>query len=393
MAVEILMPKLGLTMKDGTLVRWIKNEGDALHEKEPVLEIETEKLSYNIESPSGGFLLKKLAAEGEKHPVASVLGYVGNQNETLPDIPVPVADNTNTQASQPSPQVKPAIHRGDRVFISPAAKKLAASMSIDYRQIKGKGPNGRIVKADVLGFEQSRAQTAMTHNAGTIMKLTGIRRAISENVLNAWATIPMVTHHVSADAGAMLEYRAMLNLGVTDKDDRVTIGELLLKLTAAALTITPVMNSSLTADGILLHKCVNLGMATALDEGLIVPVIRDANLKSILTLSRKAKDLVRRARAGKLLPDDVQGATFTVSNLGGYGSVDFFTPIIMAPQAAILGAGRIVDTAVPANGEVAIRPMIGLSLTYDHRIIDGATAAEFIKGLMKLMQNPVRALL
>ena len=408
LATEILMPKLGLTMKTGTIVDWLKNEGDSVSEKEPVLEIETEKLSYSVEAPAGGTLLKILASIGEKYPIAAVLGYIGKPGEIvtdtyIADMPTGAADSRTVSA----PAVG-ELSTGGRVFISPVARKLASEMNIDYRMIKGTGPNGRIVKADVLGYSQSgegvssadrtapvagRAEFSGQIAPDRVIPYTGLRRAVGETMKNAWMTIPMVTHQVSADAGALLEYRAMLNDGVADKSERVTIGELLIKLTAAALSLTPIVNSTLTDEGIVLHSHINIGMATALDEGLLVPVIHDADRKGLLTICREAKELAARTRSGALAPDDVHGATFTVSNLGPYGSVDFFTPIINPPQAAILGVGRIVDTIVRVDGEICSRPTVGLSLTYDHRIIDGATAAGFIKALMDMMKNPARAVL
>ena len=209
----------------------------------------------------------------------------------------------------------------------------------------------------------------------------------------AWMTIPMVTHQVSADAGALLDYRSMINSGVIEKSECVTIGEIIVKLTAITLASMPIMNSSLTDCGIAVHSCVNIGIAVAIGEGLLVPVLHDADRKGLLALSREAKDLAQRARSGTLVPDDMNGATFTVSNLGPFGSVDYFTPIINPPQAAILGVGRVIDTVVAIKGDVGIRPMVGLSLTYDHRIVDGATAAGFVKSLMDLMENPARAML
>jgi pyruvate dehydrogenase E2 component (dihydrolipoamide acetyltransferase) len=409
------MPKLGLTMKTGTVIKWLKNEGENVREKKPLLEIETEKLSYIVESPADGVLLKILAAAGEKRPVSTVIGYIGEPGEKVPDsaLPAQAADKEQPVSAQSvapqsggvpqqgaasqSSDVSPEPKAGGRIFISPVAKKLAASMGIDYRRVKGSGPNGRIVKADILSSKQASLEDAADdgHNpAAHLINYAGLRRAVGETMQKAWTTIPMVTHQVSADAGALVDYRALLNAYITDisdKSDRVTIGELLLKLTAAALAATPVMNSSLTDEGIVRHGRINLGMATALDGGLIVPVIHDADRKGLLTISREAKDLAERARSGALSPDEVYGATFTVSNLGSYGSVDFFTPIIDPPQAAILGIGRVTDTVAAVSGEIKIRPMVGLSLTYDHRIIDGATAAEFIKTLMKLMLNPARA--
>ena len=418
------MPKLGLTMTTGTIVRWLKNEGDSVRMGEPLLEIETEKLSYSIESPIDGILLKKLAEVGEKYSVSSVIGYVGQESEFgmrnaecgIPGAASPSNSAFNISHSELTPPLVNSEFRiqnselpaspipnseSKRIFITPVAKKLAAAKGIDYRQIKGTGPNSRIVKADILAYAESQdhgglkveGAPAPEMTQGTIIPYLGLRRAVGETMLSAWKTIPMVTHQVSADVTKLLEYRELINAEAADKGERVTIGEMLLKLTALALTLKPIMNSSLTEEGITLHSRVHLGMATALDEGLIVPVIRDACRKGLMTISREAKDLAVRTREGKLIPDDVHGATFTVSNLGGYGSVDFFSPIINPPQAAILGLGRITDTVVPIDGEFAVKRLMGLSLTYDHRIIDGATAADFIKTLMKLMENPVIALL
>ncbi|MCL2126216.1 MAG: 2-oxo acid dehydrogenase subunit E2 [Oscillospiraceae bacterium] len=283
---------------------------------------------------------------------------------------------------------------------------------MDYNRISGSGPNGRIVRADVEAYaaagEQTSARPFIEYNATnasfiddaadlespkTIIPYKGIRRKTGETMQRAWATIPMVTHHVTAPAKALMEYRAILNKGLESKAEQITIGELLLKLTAVALTMVPPINSSLSDEGIVLYNNVNLGIATATSDGLLVPVLRNAQNKGLLTMSREAKDLAARARNGALSPDDIVGATFTVSNLGGFDSVDFFTPIINPPQAAILGIGRVTDSVAAINGEATVIPTVGLSLTYDHRIIDGATAAIFIKTLMMLMDNPARAVL
>jgi pyruvate dehydrogenase E2 component (dihydrolipoamide acetyltransferase) len=332
------------------------------------------------------------------------------------------------------------------VLASPLAKKLAAQLGIDISQVPGRGVGGRVEKADVeayakaaagragagpdagaregagpgagaarnereaaggVGAAQSAgrgaagtpgqtdagAETASEAAEYTVTPYTGMRRAVGENMRNAWTDIPMVTHHVSADAGELLELRQKLNAGAEAQDARISVNDLLMKLTAAALVQTPAMNATFESDEIRVHAHVNLGMATALTNGLIVPVIRRAEQKGLLEISRVAKSSADRARSGRLTYDDTQGGTFTVTNLGGYGSVDFFTPIINPPQAAILGIGRIKDAAVPVRGELCVRPLISMSLTYDHRIIDGAVAAEFMKILIGFMEAPFRALL
>ena len=233
---------------------------------------------------------------------------------------------------------------------------------------------------------------ALTAADYTDIPFTGIRQVIGTNMLRAWTDVPMVTHHVKADASALLTVREAVNRGVEDKDDRVSLNDLLLKLTAAALVRMPEVNASLEGDRIRVYRVVHLGMATALDNGLIVPVIHHADKKSLLQISREAGILSTKARSGKLMPDDIEGGTFTVTNLGGYGSVDEFTPIVNPPQAAILGVGRIVETPVCEGGEILARPMVTLSFTYDHRVIDGAVAARFIRILMDILANPIRTL-
>ena len=399
MAFQIIMPKLGLTMKTGTIIKWLIDEGDAVSKKDSIIEIETEKLSYNIESPADGVLLKKLASEGEKYPIAYVLGYVGQQGESLPAEASAIeyaADDTGlNQEAKAASAASITREAGERIFITPVARKFAAEMKLDFRQISGTGPNGRIIKADVLRFSENlhALKPQSKSSQDTTIPYSGIRRTIGENMSSAWSAAPMVTYHVSADTGELLSLRVMLNNGVAEKNERVTVGELLLKITAAALAKMPVINATLTDKGIIRHGGVHLGMATAIEGGLIVPVIRDADRKSLLDVSHEAKDLSARARNGALMPDEMHGGTFTVSNLGGYGSVDFFTPIINAPQAAILGVGRIVDTAEVISGEIKVRPMIGLSLTCDHRVIDGAVAAEFLQVIMQLLKNPARAVM
>ena len=444
MSYEIIMPKLGLTMKAGTLVRWLKKEGDAVSDKEPVIEIETEKLSYSIESPAAGVVLKRLAIEGEKYAVACVLGYVGYEGEELPakaknraapfsvagkpggaggavglagsggaaslagasgvagfagsggagGVTIPAgATGVVASAFATGAAVPAASIPGGRVFITPVAKKLAAERGIDYRQIPGSGPNGRILKADVLRFCEQQAAVRDAQPDGEVIPYAGMRRSIGDNMTAAWNAAPMVTYQVSVDVSKLVAFRSMLNNGVAEKSKRVSINDLLLKLTATALRDMPAMNATITDAGIIRHNHINIGMATAISNGLVVPVIHDADSKSLLSISREAGDLAARARSGELMPDEVHGGTFTVTNLGAYNSVDFFTPIVNMPEVGVLGVGRIVPSPVAINGRVKIRSMLGLSLTCDHRVIDGTVAAEFLQLMMRLLENPARAVM
>ena len=424
MASEILMPKLGLTMKNGTLVKWLREEGDRVAFGEPLFEVETEKLTNTIEAMADGVILKKTAAEGEKYEVGAVLGYIGEPGESCGDEPVAAvtaaadepdaasyaADAKDTSASEAK---KPSDRR---IFISPLARKLAEKHGIDISKVKGTGPNGRIVKADIENYAAS-APAAATPDAPAhapaapaasadavfpvmepeegdrILPYSGMRKAIGDNMFRAWMTVPMVTHNVTIDASAMMDLRKSLNAGVAEKEERISVNDIIMKITAAALAKMPVINSSLCDKGIIIHKKINIGMATAVDNGLLVPVVHDADKKGLLTISKECRDLAGKARSGGLDYENMDGATFTVTNLGGYGSVDSFSPIINPPQAAILGVGRAVDTVVPAEGGFAVHPMMTFSFTYDHRIIDGAAAAEFMKIFMELFTNPVRAVL
>lgn len=410
MATEILMPKLGLTMKNGTITRWLVNVGDAVKEKDPILEIETEKLTNTVEAPADGVLIKRLGEVGDKFDVSAVVGYIGQPGESVGDAPAEEAAPEAAEKSAPDAKKSAsAKNEGGRIFISPLARKLAEQRGIDYTKIKGSGPNGRIVKADIEAYvpeaEKAPAPSmaaAVTEavlpetvlEAGdTVVPYSGMRRAIGEKMHRAAMEIPMVTHHVSADASALVRFRTSLNAGAADKSEKVSVNDIIMKITAAALEKMPIMNSSLTAGGIVLHKRVNLGMATAIDGGLLVPVVHDANMKGLLRISRECKELAAKARSGGLVPENMQGGTFTVTNLGGYGSVDSFTPIINLPEAAILGVGRMVDTVVPGADGFEVRPMISFSLTYDHRILDGAAAAEFMKIFLELFAKPERACL
>jgi len=401
MAYALVMPKFGMTMKEARVVEWLKEEGDFVEKDETVLVAENEKFTNEVKSLAAGILLKKVAAVGESYPVGSVLGYLGEAGESA------VYTRPAGAAAEPAAEgafaPREAVKRG-RIIASPLAKKLAAQLGVELSKVKGTGPNGRIVKADIEKYATAARAAERVDESGLItapaaagdeykvIPYTGLRRAVGENMARAWASVPMVTHHVTADAGALTELRKMLNEGA-EGEGRVSFNTLLLKLTAEALRQMPAVNATFEEGEIRVHSHVNLGMATALEGGLIVPVIRHAESKSLMQIHDEAAELAKRARSGRLSPDDTQGGTFTVTNLGGYGSVDFFTPIVNPPQAAILGVGRIRDTAVPAGGTVGIRPTLGLSLTYDHRVADGAVAAGFMQVLIRLIENPIRYLL
>jgi len=388
MATVISMPKMGLSMKTGTVGKWLKNEGDAVKKGEAVVEVMTEKITNKVEAPADGILLKIVAPKGTKLPVGALMGVIGEPGEDISAIlaapPSAAAEGSATPGSQTA--------AGQKVKISPAARKLAEENGIDYTRITGTGPEGRITKEDVEKTIAEGVSAADDRPTLEVIPYEGMRRAIGDNMAHSWSIAPKVTHHVSVDISNLLALRKTLNNGVKDKD-KISITDLLVKAVARALEMKPNINVTLDGDAIKVLQDINIGVAVALDDGLIVPVVRNANKKSLAEVSKEVRDLAKRARKNKLNPDEMGGGTFTITNVGAYGSVDWFTPIINQPESAILGVGRTVDKPVVVDGQIVVRPMMGLSLSFDHRVIDGAPAAEFLAVLLGLIEQPYKILI
>lgn len=410
MAYEVRMPVVGLMMDQGLLGEWNVNEGDTVKKGDEVCSMETDKMSSPIEAPGDGILLKIVAPAGSELPPGALLGVIGEQGEDISAIlakkdEVPDAEGEkkeeakteNALASVENIREEKDIVKG-RVKISPLAKKIALQNEIDYKTLKGTGPQGRIVRKDVEAAIESRNSTAgpsMVRIAAaedSYHPYKGMRKAVGENMLKSWGSVPKVTFSGSVDASTFLAVRRMVNEGAA-KEEKISVTDMLVKAAARSLELQPGINASLEGDQILVHGNVNIGVAVAVERGLVVPVLKDANLKSLRQISTELKVLIDKARANKLTAEDMQGGTFTISNLGGYRSVDYFTPIINQPESAILGVGRTVDTPVAVNGNVEIRPMMGLSFAADHRVIDGAPAAEYLRCLMDIIENPMKYLL
>lgn len=420
MAAEIVMPKMGLTMTVGSVGKWLKKEGDPVSKGDHVAEVLTEKITNLVDSPADGVLLRISAPEGTTLPIGGVMGYVGAPGEALPGLPpepsvasVPKEAIAAAQAPQEAPGGFPE-ERPSRVRISPVARKMAQEHSIDYTRLQGTGPDGRITKEDIeavlaspaaapqaplppAGFEAAPPRGGVSPDAplpGTIDErpYSGVRRIIGDRMLASWSAAPKVTHHARADAKALLELRASIN-ETLEKEDRVSVTDMLVKITAMALRQKLFMNVSLRGERVVMFREVHLGVAVALEGALIVPVIRNADGKSLICISRELKDLSRRARENALAPEEISGSTFTLTNLGGYRSTEFFTPVINQPESAILGIGRTNDMPVAVDGEVVVRSMMALSLAHDHRVIDGAPAAEFLSLLIGLVEKPFQVFL
>lgn len=377
MATEIKMPKLGMAMQQGIVTKWLKEDGATVKEGEPILEIESEKITYQIEAPASG-VLHRVAQEEETLPVGAILGYIAAPGEAVPKPEKPSAPAVTAPAAEAAPQT-PAARSPDKGFVraSPVARRLAREHGIDLRQVKGTGPGGRIVERDVRAFLE--AQKAAPSRA---VPFTGMRRTIARRMTESLQTMAQVTLFTEVDVTELVRLRERLR-----REFELTYTDLIIKAVAHALEKHPRLNASLVGDEIRQHEEIHIGMAVALEEGLIVPVIRNANRKSLREIAQETKELAQRAREGQLSVDQVTGSTFSVTNLGGYG-IDGFTPIINPPETAILGVGRIVEKPAAYRGQIALRHVMILSLTFDHRIVDGAPAAEFLRTVAEMLELP-----
>lgn len=408
MAVELTMPKFGLTMHEGTLQRFFKAPGEAVAAGEPLYEVETEKVLYVVEAPASGTLAAWLHEEGTVvecgRPVA-IIAEAGDDAAALasrrPTTAAAQRDGGSAAASAPAAGEAPAgaggiasaPASGGRRAISPVARKLAAELKVDIERVTGSGPGGRITREDIEraardGTAQSTpaaaaAAPASPAPAGTkpqlrTVAMRGMRRTIASRMHQSLRDTAQLTITSEADVTAATELRARLT-----REFDFTYTDLLIHAVARALVRHPRMNSRLSEEVILLLSEVNIGMAVALEEGLIVPVITGADRRSLREIAAATKDLGERARAGRLKLEDVSGGTFSITNLGNFG-VDAFTPILNTGETGILGVGRIVEKPAVYRGEIARRSMMTLSLTFDHRVIDGAPAANFLQTVIDI---------
>lgn len=363
MVTKVLMPRLSLTMKEGTVVQWFKKEGDTVNKGEPLVEVLTEKVTYDIEAPESGVLRKILALEGIEVPVAEVLGVI-----TAPDEQITEEIIVREPAKE-----KEVIE--ERILASPAAKRLAKEYSIDLAQVKGSGPEGRIVEDDVKRFvEESKVGPRVRE----IMPLTGIRKTAAERVTLSAKTAPHSTITMEADMTNATRFR---------EEKQIGYNEILVKAVAKALEENRIVNSTLAGEQIKIFEDINIGVAVATEKGLVVPVVHNADKKSLKEIASMLNDLIEKARASKLSKEELTDGTFTITNLGMFG-VEIFTPIINPPETAILGVGKVTEKPVVVNKEIIAKPMMYLSLSYDHRVIDGAPAAQFLQKVKQYLENP-----
>jgi pyruvate dehydrogenase E2 component (dihydrolipoamide acetyltransferase) len=399
MATPVKLPRLGQGMELGTIVRWLKAEGERVEKGEPLYEVDTEKATQEVEAEAAGVLLRIAVREGEEVAVGSVLAYIGEPGETLPeDAAAPGGDGRRVERAEPEPAreapasaaapAPPTRPPGGRVKASPLARRLARERGIDLAALAGTGPEGRIVAEDVE--RAAAAALAAAPPAGEVerLPLTGLRRVIARRLSEAWQ-VPVFQLEVSADMGRaldLIEQRRRL-----DPDLRLTVTDVLVKICATALLRHREVNVQLAEDALLRFPSAHIGIAVATEQGLVVPVLHGAERLSLAEIAAARGDLVQRARAGRLRREDLEGGTFTISNLGMYG-VERFTAVLNPPQAAILAVGRSQERPVARGGAVVVRPMVALTATFDHRAVDGAPAAAFLATVKALLEEPALAL-
>lgn len=390
MAVQIVMPRLGDFMTEGVVARWLKAKGDQVAQGETLAEIESEKLNYELEASSAG-VFHPVADEGATVEVDGVIGYLLAEGESPPE-PVapaaPAAAPTTGAAQRRRPASRSARGGGDVVPSTPGARRLAASLGVDISQVTPTGPRGRVVDADVRAYhEQRQRQQAPAIPPGLpqpsrVEPLSGMRRSIAQNMRNSLANAAQLSYFLDVD---VTEAQRLRREAARESGVNITMASALIKACALALARVPALNSALVDGNVMYFDEVNMGVAVALDDGLIVPVLRGVQDLSVAEIATGVRDLSDSARAGKLGGADISGGTFTISVLG---VVDGFTPILNPPQNALLGVGRSAQKPVVRGGEVVIREMMTLSLTGDHQVIDGAIAAAFFRRLQQLIERP-----
>ncbi len=427
MAISVVMPRLSDTMEEGKILRWLKQEGDLVEGGDIIAEIQTDKADIEMEAFGSGTLRKILVGAGQSAPVGHLIGVIAEADEDISALlpsgtdsavrvatsakvaepaPTPAASEVVTKMAEPAPTpAQEAISHG-RIKASPLAKRLARAQGIDLSTVKGSGPGGRVIRRDLAAIipsagaagepapliaERVAARTPPTPSVEfEDRELSPMRRAIAKRVAQSTATVPhfYLTIEVAMDKAAELREA----IQVQAPDLKVTFTDIIIRAVVMALRRHPAMNVSFMDDRIRVYSQVNIGIAVALEEGLINPVLRNCGAKSLMQIAREAKSLVERARALKLRPDEYAGATFTVSNLGMY-EIEEFTAIINPPEAAILAIGRIQSKPVVVNGDVQIGQRMRMTLSCDHRAVDGATGATFLQEVKRLLEHPFHLVL
>ena len=425
MATKIIMPKQGLQMTEGTIIGWQKKVGDKIEVDQPLFEMETDKLTIEICASVSGTLLSIVRETGEVVPITETIAIIGEPGEDISAILAEVTENKLVGAK--------ARVEGEKVLITPRAKNMALDKNIDFTKVNGTGPDGLIIESDVrtymdavqLGHKavqkatpvavkiaeqndiklhevngtgargkiiksdieaaigERKNKAAAGTRVGRIIPFAGMRKVISDNMMKSLHGMAQANHRMKVDMSEVVRFREKLKVdGI-----KVSFTDIIVKVVSKALLDFPIVNSTLTDEGIVLKDYVNMGIAVAVKGGLIVPNIKDTDMMTIQEISAVSTDLVEKAISGNLKPDDYEGGTFTITNLGMF-DIDEFTAVVNPPESAILAIGKIDRVPVVEGDNISIKPVMVLSLTYDHRIIDGAPAAQFLQRVKQIMQNP-----
>jgi pyruvate dehydrogenase E2 component (dihydrolipoamide acetyltransferase) len=393
MATDVIMPALGMAQETGKILRWLKTEGETVSKGEPLMEIETDKVTVEVEAPADGTLALR-AAEGDEVGVGKAVAVIVGAGEPVPEpasvdaAAAPSADAQPVQEIEPETAPAKKSRSSRRQLASPKARRLAEEHGIELAAVAGSGPHGAVVAADVeaLGGNGAVADVPpSSFEEGEELPLGTVWTRMAERMSESWRTVPHFFLLRQVEATRLLAWRESLRSRAGYEG--VTHTDLLVKLCAAALREHPRVNASWHDGKVLASAGVHVGIAVALEDGLVVPVVHDADVLDLQELAVRRKALVDTARSGRLRPEDVSGGTFTVSNLGMYG-VDAFAAIVNPPQAAILAVGRITDRVIPVAGRPEVRPTLTLCLSFDHRVVDGARGAQFLDTLAGLMEEP-----
>ncbi|WP_150250927.1 dihydrolipoamide acetyltransferase family protein [Nocardiopsis deserti] len=438
---EIQMPRLSDTMEEGVISTWVKNVGDKVASGDVLVEIETDKAVMEYEAYEDGYLVKQSVSEGETVPIGAVIGVIGDSPDAVPEDsgdsgsepeakPEPAEEEQGgkaeeiqeaaegTEEAEGSEESAPAS--GDeaaRPRTSPLARRLAREYGLDINRIQGSGPKGRIVRADIEAAREKgssaeetapaarakeeakpsaeRAASAPAFDDGRAseeLKVSNVRKVIARRLTESKQTVPHFYLRRTIDAEALKAFRAQINEQLSSTGVKVSFNDLIVKASATALKLHPAVNTSWVDDKLLQHHRVNVGVAVAVDAGLVVPVLHDTDKATLSEISTRTRELAGKARDGKLKPQEMSGGTFSVSNLGMFG-VDSFSAVINPPEAAILAVGAMRQEPVVVDGEVVVRNRISLELSVDHRAVDGAVGAAFLKDLAEILEEPMRIIL
>lgn len=435
MATKVTMPKQGLLMTEGYITKWLISEGDLVTQDEPLFEMETDKLTITIDSPATGILLKIIRGEGETVPVTENIAIIGESGEDISGLLSELEESTesirNVQQITPEdtlnikdiPQ-QTEKSESSKIFVTPRAKMRAQERNINYKDIKGSGPDGLIIERDVLSSDTGKVKTTPVAakmiqekklvtdeipgtgvsgrvtkkdvlnmlNRGTrddaeireqIVPFRGMRKVVSDRMMQSLQNSAQANHRMKVDMTEVIKLRNQLK----EANIKVSFNDILIKVVSKALLEFPYMNSSITEEGIVLKKYVNMGLAVSVSNGLLVPNIKDSDILSLAEIAKISSELIKKALEGALLQEEYFGGTFTISNLGMF-DIDEFTAIINPPESGILAVGKIEKIPIVHDNNVVIRPITTLSLTYDHRVVDGAHAAQFLQRIKMLLLCP-----